>query len=304
MNYCERFIHISGNVGRFIDMADAKEESITDYIVWKIKSLFRNSRSFYLNIEQFTRHQEHNITGADIEIIFMDSRNNQSISFVIQAKKTVKTYDSYCNSLNYNNGNQLKTLIRYCRDNHKLPFYLFYSNHDRNIQTMCRYLCGLQFLSSCKCLILVPAFTIQSIIQRECSNRNNKLSKYKILGKGNPFTCLFCCPITQGYNPGPLEHLLGYLEEYYRKVIREIGKEKIIKEIPNYVKDIINGELQNKLEDVQNIEEDKEKWRRLKSILKNYELIYNEENMGKEGETWIIKRILVIDLDKKTNERR
>lgn len=295
MNYCGRFIHISWNVGRFIDMADAKEESITDYIVWKIKSLLRNSRSFYLNIEQFTRHQEHNITGADIEIIFMDSRNNQSISFVIQAKKTVKTYDSYCYSLNYNNGNQLKTLIRYCRDNHKLPFYLFYSNHDRNIQTMCRYLCGLQFLSSCKCLILVSAFTIQSIIQRECSNRNNKLSKYEILKEGNPFACIFCCPIAQGDNPGPLEHLLDYIKEYYDDLTKEFGEKEIIKELPEYVKNIKDEKLQQELNEISIIENDKERWEKIREVLKRYKLIYETE----DDKDWIIKRVLIIDLHKK-----
>ncbi len=299
MSYCERFINISNNVGHFINKADAKEESITDYIVWKIRSLFRNTRSFYLNIEQFTHHQEHNVTGADIEIVFIDSRNNQSISFVIQAKKTVKEYDSYCNSLNYNNGNQLQTLIRYCKDNHKLPFYLFYSNHDINIQTMCRYLCGLRHFLSCKCLILVSALTIQSIIQEECSNRNNNLSKYEILKKGNPFACIFCCPIAQGYNPGPIEHLLDYIKEYYDNLTKEFGEKEIIKELPEYVKNIKEDKLQQELnkisKKISKIENDKERWEKIREVLKGYKLIYETE----DDKDWIIKRVLIIDLHKK-----
>ena len=294
MSYCERFINISNNIGHFISKADAGEESITDYIIWKIRSLFRINNSFYLNIEQFTRHQENEESGADIEIIFTDSRNNQSISFVIQAKKTVKQYNRYCSSLNYNNGNQIQTLINYCTGEHKLPLYLFYSNHDRNIQTQCRYLCEMQSLTSCKCLILVSALIIQSLINNRCSN-GNRLNKYEILRNGNPFACIFCCPIAQGQNPGPLEHLRDYLKEYYKDLIEKFGENQIIKKLPKYVEDIKEGKLQQKLNEISKEENDKESWAKIKEILKEYRLIYKTEN----GEDWIIKKVLIIDLNQK-----
>lgn len=293
MNYCEYFINISKQIGEFISVADAKEESITDYIVWKIRSLFKNNKSFHLNVEQFTRLKENKITGADIEIAFIDSRINQSISFVIQAKKAVKKYDFYCKSLDYNNGNQLQTLINYCRGNHKLPFYLFYSKHDRNIKVMCKYLCGSKSFLSCKNLTLVSALTIKSIIEGKCSSKNSKLSKYEILKNGNPFACIFCCPIAQGYNPGPLEHLLNYIKEYYKDLKEELKEEKIMKELPEYIRDI--KELKQELDKISERENDEEKLREIRRVLEKYKLIYKDETT--DNKYWIIKSILIIDLN-------
>ncbi len=46
-----------------LNVSDVKEESITDYLVWKWREL--DARFKYINITTFTRHMESTTTGAD-----------------------------------------------------------------------------------------------------------------------------------------------------------------------------------------------------------------------------------------------
>ncbi len=311
MALCPEIIKISRDVCSFIKEAEPYEDSITDFIIWKIKRLHRYRLGIYgVNIHDTRRNEK--ITGADIEIVF--TYNNQSIHLLIQAKRI---YDRDNSNRNRNviscselerSTNQIDNLINYSFQYNKLPFYLFYSKVDRNIQHMCRYLCesGNIFVyaqSLCRCLILKDASIVRNIYQEICRNQNrNSILTYNLVNGGNPFLCLFCCPIVQGYNPDPLEHLLDYLKKYYGEIVEKIGEKKIIQKVPEYVTDIVDGKFQENLGNVQNIENEEGRLIKLKNILKNYGLIYEGKNEGKE-ETWIVKRVLVIDFGKKKNER-
>ena len=49
-----------------LNVPDAKEESITDYLVWKWRAL--DTRFNYVNVKTFTRQEENAKTGADFEL--------------------------------------------------------------------------------------------------------------------------------------------------------------------------------------------------------------------------------------------
>ncbi len=87
-----------------------------------------NKKIRHVNLRKFKKKEESNISGADFEMEVWLVSKYKGIPLVIQAKKAVERYDSYCNKLNYkpNNKRQIDTLIEYCQSYKKLPFYLFY----------------------------------------------------------------------------------------------------------------------------------------------------------------------------------
>ena len=100
MDICESNKAVSDGVRSFmLHVKDAKEESITDYLVWKWREL--DKRFNYLSVRTFNHNEESTLTGADydLELWFVGSKTH--ISLVIQAKKFIKQYDSYVRKLRY-----------------------------------------------------------------------------------------------------------------------------------------------------------------------------------------------------------
>ena len=255
MDFCRQMLELSHKICDFIENGEnVGEESLTDYLIWKLKKV--NLQYNFFRCIKFTRSKENKI-GADFELIFhfIDRNNNQDISFVIQAKKlfrnsgkkTVFENDGYCGKLKYpeNTCNQLNTLLCHCEKNRKFPFYLFYTQLDKRTQVKCEYI-PWNIIKSC--IVLVDAYSIKNIVETLCngcgrnSNRYN-LKKEEIIKEGNPFCCLFCCPLARGTNPGPIEHLLNYLESYYPNLFKERKAEEYINAIPEYVEKILDNKL-------------------------------------------------------------
>ncbi len=92
--YCIQHRKIAQNVWEFIDYVNnVGEESITDYLVWQWKKL--NAQFNYINVVKHSKQYEHKTSGADFELELWMLLQNKSFSFVFQAKKLLREYNSY-----------------------------------------------------------------------------------------------------------------------------------------------------------------------------------------------------------------
>lgn len=209
MNQCEDHKAISSNVADFLSNVNSvNEESITDYLLWQWRSVDKTFKT--INVSSFTKQHESKVSGADFEMELWVIGQKNYYSLVFQAKKLMKTYNSYVNKLNYpnNTGKQLKKLLHYAKTNNKIPFYAFYSLPDISIKTMCY-----------KNVNRTGVFMAHAKEVQKFANKSygNKVSKHQLLAKSNPFHCMFCCPLTKGslfrtpfnYTPQP------YFKNYF-----------------------------------------------------------------------------------------
>lgn len=226
MNLCESNKAVSLDVKNFmLNVPDVKEESITDYLVWKWKEL--DARFNYINISTFTRQKESTTTGADFELELWLVGRRFHFPLIFQAKKFIKQNDSYVAKLNYPSGTQaqLKMLLAYAKAKKKLPFYVFYSIPDPQTQTMCAWK-----QTSGTAIFMANAYTIKAFADKKYGN---SISKNKLLKVSNPFHCMFCCPLAKSGS-------LRYFERYFSTLPGE-AEPCDNQQLPEYVKMILNG---------------------------------------------------------------
>jgi hypothetical protein len=226
MNLCESNKAISLEVKNFmLNVPDVKEESITDYLIWKWREL--DARFKYINVSTFNRQEESTTTGADFELELWLVGRQFHFPLVIQAKKFVKPNDSYVTKLNYPAGTQgqLKTLLAYATAQKKLPFYAFYSIPDKNTQTMC----GRHEASNTS-IFMADAHTVKKFAD---GKHGKRISKNKLLKASNPFHCMFCCPLTQSGD---------YFRRYF-STLTEAAKPHDNEALPNYVNMLLSGRI-------------------------------------------------------------
>lgn len=224
MNICEANKRISAEVHDFlINVPDAKEESITDYLVWKWREV--DARFKYLNISTFTRHEENSTTGADFELELWLVGRRFHYPLVFQAKKFVKSHDSYVTKLNYPDGTQaqLTTLLSYAKAKKRLPFYVIYSIPDSKTLMMC----GNRNNSNAG-IFMADAITVKTFAD---GVHGKRISKNKLLGASNPFHCLFCCPLSKSGN---------YFKSYF-SALADFAELRENSELPDYVNLILSG---------------------------------------------------------------
>lgn len=224
MNLCAANKAVSLEVKNFmLNVPDVKEESITDYLVWKWREL--DARFKYINVATFTRQEESATTGADFEIELWLVENKFHFPLVFQAKKFVKPNDSYVAKLNYPAGTQgqLTTLLAYAKTQKKLPFYVIYSVPDSNTKTMCG---GVDTADTA--IFMADAHTIKKFADGKYGKR---VSKNKLLKATNSFHCIFCCPLSQGGD---------YFRSYF-SALTEGADPRENEVLPNYVSMLING---------------------------------------------------------------
>lgn len=111
---CQCNVELANEVGEFIaNVGDVKEESITDYLVWRWRKL-DNRFKCIKNVSSFTRHQENTEAGADFEMeLWLVGRKKIYATVVFQAKKLIKDTDRYLWKLRYpgNSNEQLEKLV-------------------------------------------------------------------------------------------------------------------------------------------------------------------------------------------------
>lgn len=226
MTICKANKAVSVEVRNFlVNVPDAKEESITDYLVWKWREL--DARFKYINISTFTRHEENTTTGADFELELWLVGRRFHFPLVFQAKKFIKTHDSYVAKLNYPTGTQkqMATLLNYAKSKGRLPFYIFYSVPDASTKTMC----GGHDHSGIG-IFMADAFTIKAFAD---GTHGKKISKNKLLGSSNPFHCLFCCPLSKSG---------AYFKSYF-SALTDVAEPRENENLPHYVSLLLNGRM-------------------------------------------------------------
>jgi hypothetical protein len=226
MGICESNRLVASEVAAFLrNVSDVKEESITDYLIWKWREI--DNRFKYLNVTAFTRHEEHATTGADfeLELWLVGARNH--IPMIVQAKKLWKPFDSYLTRLNYPLGTQgqLTKLLAYGRSSGRLPFYFLYALPDTDTKAMCRR----NDISDCG-VFVTDALTIKDIAD---GNRGRRISKSALLEVSNPFHCMFCCPLVQQGT-------------YFSHYFRTLSDHQFVRsntELPRYVRLLLSDDF-------------------------------------------------------------
>lgn len=208
-----------------LNVPDVKEESITDYLVWKWREL--DTRFKYINVSTFTRQEESATAGADFELELWLVGRKFHFPLVFQAKKFVKPNDSYVTKLNYPAGTQgqLTTLLAYAKAQKKLPFYALYSIPDSNTQTMC----GAGDVSDTT-IFMADAHTIKAFAD---GKHGKRVSRNKLLKATNPFHCMFCCPLTQSGD---------YFTSYF-SAMTEGAEAHDNETLPHYVNMLLSGRM-------------------------------------------------------------
>lgn len=91
------------DVKKFLkNVDDVKEESITDYLVWKWKEIDKRFKCIKNeNLKTHTRHEEHYVTGTDFDIELWILGNTKTVPLAVQAKKFIKPKNSYVSKIKY-----------------------------------------------------------------------------------------------------------------------------------------------------------------------------------------------------------
>ncbi|MCK6909281.1 DUF6615 family protein [Enterobacter roggenkampii] len=229
MSLCKSNKDVSLDVKNFmLNVSDVKEESITDYLVWKWREL--DARFKYINITTFTRHMESTTTGADFELELWLVGRKFHFPLIFQAKKFTKKYDSYVKKLNYPKGTQaqLKKLLSYSKKHKKIPFYAFYSIPDKDTKLMCP-----RNETSSTSIFMADAYTVKDYADGKHSKHGKNLSLNEILKRTNPFHCIFCCPHSRSGD---------YFTHYFSK-LAESNEPHKNEDLPDYVKLLLNDQI-------------------------------------------------------------
>jgi len=223
MSLCKANKAVSDEVKNFmLNVPDVKEESITDYLVWKWREL--DARFKFINVSTFTRHEESKTSGADFELELWLVGSRFHFPLIFQAKKFVRQHGSYFNKLNYPAGTQaqLKMLLAYAKTKNRLPFYAFYSVPDAKTRSMCR---GHD--PSNTGIFMADAYTIKTFAD---GLHGKRISKNDLLKVSNPFHCMFCCPLVQ---------LGDYFTSYFSS-LSNAAQPRENEHLPEYVNMILN----------------------------------------------------------------
>ncbi|WP_131038242.1 DUF6615 family protein [Pseudomonas jilinensis] len=225
MDICKANIALGQEVHDFmVNVPDVNEESVTDFLIWRWRQL--DSRFKYLSAKTFTKHQEHHLTGADFELELWLVGRKKAIPLLFQAKKFIKSFDSYVRKFNYpsNSQSQLATLQNYAASRSLLPFYAIYSTNAGGAKA----LCGGRRLQRNAGVFMLPASDAKAFGDTKFGKR---LGLQTILNKSNPFHCIFCCPLTRSGK---------YFSHYFDTELDGVVRDS--EELPPYVQALLHSE--------------------------------------------------------------
>ena len=193
MTICAANHALSVEVRKFIEhVGDAKEESITDYLVWKWREI--DKRFNYLRVIPFNHDEESSTTGADFDLeLWLVGRSFQ-ISLAVQAKKFIKRSDSYVKRLRYPNGSkaQMDKLLAYAKSRGSSPFYFIYTRPEATTIPMCNGRSGHTPLVEDGAIFMADAHVMEEYAD---GKHGKRVSRDQLLRATNPFHCMFCCPL-------------------------------------------------------------------------------------------------------------
>lgn len=202
MDICEANLALDLEVRRFIEnVSDVKEESITDFLVWRWREIDR--RFNYISVHPFNHEEESSRTGADFDIELWLVGRRHHVALAVQAKKFLKRTDSYATRLRYPKGTrkQLDTLMAYSASARRRPFYFIYSLPDSGSCTMCA---GRSKTPGA--VFMADAYRIEEYAD---GKHGKRVTRDQLLGATNPFHCMFCCPLAH-------HDANHYFDQYFR----------------------------------------------------------------------------------------
>ncbi|WP_124607270.1 DUF6615 family protein [Burkholderia sp. Bp9142] len=224
MNICDASLALDREVRLFMEnVADVKEESITDFLVWKWREL--DKRFNFIRVYPFNHEEESSRTGADFDIELWLVGRERHIALAVQAKKFVKRADSYVAKLRYprSTKNQLNTLLSYAASNNRQPFYFIYSLPDSPPHIRCK--------GGHKGLGAIFTADAREINEYADGKHGNRITRDKLLEITNPFHCIFCCPFAHEYH---------YFDHYFSNSRdSQINEYKDNESLPIYVRQIM-----------------------------------------------------------------
>jgi hypothetical protein len=120
-----------------LNVPKAGEESITDFLVWRMRALDQRFRC--VRVVQSTRMREHYVTGADLELDVWLVGTNFAISLAVQSKKLGGSTDRYVSKFSYGSprNQQIRTLIDFATRERKVPVYFLYSAEHEDTEVDC-----------------------------------------------------------------------------------------------------------------------------------------------------------------------
>ena len=194
MNICKANRAVSLEVKNFIEnVGDIKEETITDYLVWKWREL--DKKFNYLHVTPFDHHIESSTTGADFDLELWLVGRTHHVSLAVQAKKFLKRTDSYVTRLRYPDGTktQMTKLLTYAKAKGRRPFYFIYTLPEATTKSMYH-----RSDDSQSAIYMASAQIMEEFAD---GKHGKRVTRDRLLQSANPFHCIFCCPIgaTQGY---------------------------------------------------------------------------------------------------------
>lgn len=235
MNICDANLALELEVRRFIEnVGDVKEESITDFLVWRWREL--DKRFNYVSVHPFNHEKESSQTGADFAIELWLVGRSHHVALAVQAKKFLKRTDSYVTRLRYPEGtkSQMNTLLSYASTTNRIPFYFIYSVPPSTSRTMCPGKTGA----------LGAIFTGHARRFEEYADgkHGKRITRDQLLRITNPFHCMFCCPLAQ--HGDYFEHYFGVPGEERQQYNNE--------SLPSYVRQLLqHGEAPIDIQEVE-----------------------------------------------------
>ena len=213
------------------NVGDVKEESITDYLMWKWKEIDKRFKCIKNeNLKTHTRHEEHHVTGADFDIELWIIGNTKTVPFAVQAKKFIKLHNFYVNKIKYpkNTSGQINKLLEYAKKENKIPVYFLYSMPFES-KTRCRN----HYKNS-------GVFVVSAHEMKEFSRlgKGKELALDTILDESHSLSCFFCHE--------PLDKMNEKEKIIFKYLLSDDKEEQIFyNQIPNYVQDISSGKTKN-----------------------------------------------------------
>lgn len=228
MDVCTANYALSVEVRKFIEhVGDAKEESITDYLVWKWREL--DKRFNYLRVTPFNHDEESLTTGADFDLELWLVGNSFQISLAVQAKKFIKRSDSYVTRLRYPKGSkaQMDKLLSYAKSRGSSPFYFIYTLPEATTISMCGGRYGLVSKADDGAVFMADAHVMENYAN---GKHGKRISRDQLLSVANPFHCMFCCPLAGSE---------AYFNHYFPVASGLPPRRKV--EVPSYVRRLLDS---------------------------------------------------------------
>lgn len=226
---CETHRSVGAEVKAFMrKVSGVKEESITDFLMWRWAEA--DPHFHYMRASSYSRYDESTKTGADFAVEIWIVSDTGSLPLLFQAKKLTKPFAGYWQKLAYpkSTKQQLSMLIDYSQQVGRLPFYAFYADTDNPHGSRC--VCGAACDSA---VFIADAHAIKSFVD---ATPRRRISKADLIKAGNPFHCLFCCPLR---NVGYMSLLVEFMQAT-QPVVRP--------PLPAYAKSLLDGTLDEGIE--------------------------------------------------------